>query len=401
LHRRSQFLAVTIGANFFPAEDPLASLLSTFLTIAVGFIMRPIGALLIGAYGDKFGRKAALILSFNTMAIATGLTGLLPTFEMIGIAAPILLILCRSIQGLATGGEFGGAATFLVEYAPERKRGLYGSWQQCSVGVALLTASFLGAGLNIALSKEQLLEWGWRIPFLLGALLGPVGYYLRSRVDESPVFERLSINGGIAKRPIKLTLSTLWKQMLLLVGITSFAVVANYLFLVFLPVFAINNLGIPASGALLATSSAFLMFSVLPPFFGLLSDKVGRKPVIFSSAMLMLILCIPLMNFLLSSRSITSLFIVELSIGFVLSIFVGPMIATLCELFPSYLRYTALSISYGCCQMIFGGFSPVVSAYLIRVTGNPIVIGWIGVSVSLLAVLTIPLIKDMSREDLP
>jgi len=173
--------AAQIGANFFPNTDPIASLLSSFATYGVGFVMRPVGAIVIGALGDRKGRKTALVLTVGLMAAATALTGLIPSYASIGILAPILLVLCRLVQGFSTGGEWGGAATFLVEFAPPGKRGFIGSMQQFSVGLGLIMGTLCAAILNSELDKEQMIAWGWRIPFVLGFLLAPIGLYLRSR----------------------------------------------------------------------------------------------------------------------------------------------------------------------------------------------------------------------------
>src|ERR1700759_4309230 len=183
--------AAQFGANFFPAGDPIVSLLSAFATYGVGFVMRPVGAIVIGAYGDRHGRKAALIVTVGVMAGATALTGLLPSYAAIGIWAPILLVLCRLGQGFSTGGEWGGAAAFLVEYAPPGRRGYIGSMQQFSVGLALIMGTLSAYLLNAFLDKEAMLAWGWRVPFIPGFLLAPIGFYLRSRVAESPAFNRV------------------------------------------------------------------------------------------------------------------------------------------------------------------------------------------------------------------
>jgi len=190
--------AAQIAANFFPKGDDTVALLQAFAIYGVGFFMRPIGAVVIGAYGDRHGRKNALVVTVGLMAAATALTGLVPSYGSIGLAAPLLLLLCRLVQGFSTGGEWGGSATFLVEFAPPGKRGIIGSVQQFSVGLALIAGTLTAAVLNGWLSKEAMIEWGWRIPFLIGFVLAPVGLYLRSRVSESPAFNRTEINADEA-----------------------------------------------------------------------------------------------------------------------------------------------------------------------------------------------------------
>ncbi len=197
------FFAIQIGATFFPAGRPVISLLSAFATYGVGFVMRPVGAVIIGAYGDRHGRKVALVVTVGLMATATALTGLIPSFAAIGIWAPALLVLCRLVQGFSTGGEWGGAAAFLVEYAPPGRRGFIGSLQQFSVGLALIAATVSAAILNSLVDKQSMIEWGWRIPFIFGFVLAPVGYYLRTRVLESPAFDRTVSQHQLAATPVR------------------------------------------------------------------------------------------------------------------------------------------------------------------------------------------------------
>ena len=230
--------AAQIGANFFPNTDPIASLLSSFATYGVGFVMRPVGAIVIGALGDRKGRKTALVLTVGLMAAATALTGLIPSYASIGILAPILLVLCRLVQGFSTGGEWGGAATFLVEFAPPGKRGFIGSMQQFSVGLGLIMGTLCAAILNSELDKEQMIAWGWRIPFILGFLLAPIGLYLRSRVAESPAFDRTIARRAVASAPVRDTLTFYLRPVLAAFGLSVVGTVGNYTYNIFLPSFA-------------------------------------------------------------------------------------------------------------------------------------------------------------------
>src|SRR6201986_2732445 len=184
------YLAGILGAKFFVSTDENSALLATFAVFGVGFVARPLGGLLIGLFGDKFGRKPALLLTFLIIAGSTGLIGILPTYASIGVAAPVLLVLARLLQGISAGGEWGGAASFLVEWAPAHRRGLYGSLHPCAITLGMLLGSGVTGALTTALGSATMADWGWRLPFLLGTLLGPVGLYVRSKVDETPVFER-------------------------------------------------------------------------------------------------------------------------------------------------------------------------------------------------------------------
>ena len=294
--------ATQIGANFFPNVDPVLSLLQSFATYGVGFFMRPVGAIVIGALGDLKGRKIALVLTVGLMATATAITGLIPPYASIGIAAPILLVLCRLLQGFSTGGEWGGAAAFLVEYAPPGKRGLIGSMQQFSVGLGLIMGTLSAYLLNTFLDKEAMIAWGWRVPFILGFLLAPIGFYLRSRVAESPAFDRAVAQHNVASSPVRDSLTLYARPVAAAFGLSIVGTIGNYIFNIFLPSFASGQLGIPASTAYLSTTLAAVILTVLTPFLGALSDKVGRKPILLVSALGYAVLSYPLFLLLTEMR---------------------------------------------------------------------------------------------------
>ena len=259
------YFAAAIGRAMFPSSDPVASVLSSFATYGVGFLMRPVGALVIGSYGDRHGRRAALIVTVTLMATATGLTGLVPSYGTIGILAPILLVLCRLLQGFSTGGEWGGAASFMVEYAPEGRRGFYGSLQQVSTGFGQLLSISMALTLSALLDQQTLGDWGWRIPFIVGFLLAPVGYYLRSRVSELPVFERSAARHEIAHSPVRLALTEHRRAILTGFGITIIWTAGTFIFLTFMLTFATQSLGIAATTASASgTIAAIVNIACLP-----------------------------------------------------------------------------------------------------------------------------------------
>src|SRR5579883_1584875 len=241
--------AAQIAANFFPKGDPTIALLQAFAIYGVGFFMRPVGAIVIGAYGDRHGRKNALVVTVGLMAGATALTGLIPSYTSFGIAAPLLLLICRLVQGFSTGGEWGGSATFLVEFAPPGKRGLIGSVQQFSVGLALIAGTLTAAVLNGWLTKDQMVSWGWRIPFLIGFVLAPVGLYLRSRVAESPAFSRTVEKKQVAHNPFVEALTTHRLPVLAAFGLSAIGTVGNYTYNIYLPTMATTKLGIAGATA--------------------------------------------------------------------------------------------------------------------------------------------------------
>ncbi len=392
--------AAQIGANFFPASNPNTPLLSAFATYGVGFLMRPVGAIVIGAYGDRRGRKAALILTVGMMAGATALTGLIPSYASIGIAGPILLILCRLVQGFSTGGEWGGAAAFLVEYAQPGKRGITGSWHQFAVGLALTAGLLTAALLTSMLSKETMIAWGWRLPFILGFILAPVGLYVRSRVSESPAFERTKQQQGVARNPFKDALTTQGLPVLAAFGLAAVGTVGNYTFNIYMPTYATKQLGIAAGTAFWSGTVAAVVLTVLTPLFGAWSDKIGRKPLTLGSAILYGLLAWPLFSYLVGSPTGITLVIVQSISAAVLAMFAGPLCAILSELFPTRVRFTALSIGYGLSVTLFGGFAPFIAQSLIADTKNPVAPAFFLIFAAIVSTITLALMKDRTNAPL-
>jgi MHS family proline/betaine transporter-like MFS transporter len=366
------FLAAIIGRLFFPAANPVTSLLSSFATYGVGFLMRPVGSVAIGAYADRYGRKAALILTITMMAIATLVTGLIPTYDQIGLLAPIILVICRLLQGFSLGGEWGGAAAFMVEYAPTDRRGWVGSWQQSSTTVGVLAGSLTVALLSYAMSPDTLNAWGWRLPFIIGAIVGPVGFYLRAKINETPLYERVVTTSTVERHPVSTTLKRDRRNLIVAFGISINAAVPFYISFIFMPSFATQRLGIASSTALFSTSIASLVAIILMPITGALSDRIGRKPLILGSTLGALVTSYPLFLLLTSQPSFTTLVIAQTIAIIFVAMFSGPLPAILCEMFPTNVRVTSLSISYALAVTIFGGFAPFIGTFLVNITGNPI-----------------------------
>ncbi|MBV9113616.1 MAG: MFS transporter [Hyphomicrobiales bacterium] len=392
--------ATQIGANFFPSDQPLVSLLSSFATFGVGFFMRPVGAVVIGALGDLKGRKVALVLTVGLMATATAVTGLIPPYASIGIAAPILLVLCRLVQGFSTGGEWGGAAAFLVEYAPPGKRGFIGSMQQFSVGLGLIMGTLSAYLLNALLDKEAMIAWGWRVPFILGFLLAPIGFYLRSRVAESPAFDRVMAQNKAASSPVRDSLTLYSRPVAAAFGLSIVGTIGNYVFNIFLPSFASGQLGIAASTAYLSTTFAAVILTVLTPMVGALSDKLGRKPILLTSALGYAVASFPLFLLLTGMRSGAGLMLVQGISAVLLAMYAGPLCAVLSELFPTKVRFTALSIGYSLAVALFGGLAPYISTFLIKETGSPISPAAYIVFGALISAATLIAIKDPTNAPL-
>ena len=364
---------------------------STFATFGAAFLMRPVGAIVLGAYGDRMGRRAALVVTIGLMAAATGFTGLIPSYQSIGVWAPILLLVCRLMQGFSTGGEWGGAAAFLVEYALPGKRGLIGSMQQTSTQIGALSGSLSAALLASTLSQEDFFAWGWRIPFVVGFALGPIGYYLRRKVAETPAFERAVEHRIVERSPFLTAIREYRSRMLQAFGLSIIGCMAYFIFVIYLVSYAINTMKLPAGSALSCAVVSGLILVTLTPIVGHLSDRVGRRPMILACALLNLVFDYPL--FLLAVRGGTfgSLLAALMVNAVFQSLYTGVIPSILAEMFPTRVRYTGLSVSYGFAVVLFGGFAPLISTWLVQVTGNPLAPAFyimIGGAISAIAILS-------------
>lgn len=404
------FMAAPLSRAFFPSEDPVASLLATFATFAVGFIMRPVGAVVIGAYGDKHGRRAALVLTIGLMAVGTGAIGLIPSYATLGILAPILLVLCRIAQGFSAGGEWGGAAAFLAEYAPPKSRGFISSFQQAASAIGLLLATVISYLLTTLLDPAAFDSWGWRIAFLLGFVLGPVGHYLRKHVQETPAFEQAKAHEeektGVAKAtlsasPLVVTFRDFTVPAIAALVLSIVGVVVNYVFLVFLPSFAQEQLHIPASTSFLSTTVAAIIYLILSPVFGALSDRIGRKPIFFAMSLGSAVFAYPLFLLMVTIPTANGLILAQALASVLLAMFCGPICALLSEMFPTRIRYTALSITYGLAVSIFGGLAPYVSTLLIQVTSDPLAPSYYVVIAGIASFIAVFFVEERAGKPLP
>jgi MHS family proline/betaine transporter-like MFS transporter len=394
------FFATTLSKLFFPASDPTTSLLLTFATFGVGFLMRPVGALVIGVYGDRRGRKKALMLTMGLMAVGTGAIGLLPTNNQLGVSAAVLLVLARLMQGFSAGGESGGSITFIVECAPSNRRGFFGSFQQATVAAGLLLGSLTATLLTTNLAPSQLQEWGWRIPFLLGVLIAPAGMYLRKQLRDTPAYEAVKSANSVTRTPLLLTLQTQSKQVLQGAGVTLLWSVAYYICFAYLPTYAIRELRISAADAFLANTIALTAVILLSPVMGAISDQIGRKPLLLGSTILFGGLAYPLLSWLGASHDFTTLSIVALSFALFLAMYNGPGPAALSELFPTNVRFTGLSIGYNISAAVFGGFAPFASAYLIDLTGQKVAPAYFLTICALLTLATLVSLKESFRKSI-
>jgi MFS transporter, MHS family, proline/betaine transporter len=362
------FFAVAIGRAFFPS----GSLLSSFATFGAAFVMRPVGAIVLGAYGDRMGRRAALVVTIGLMAAATGFTGLIPTYQSIGIWAPIALLICRLLQGFSTGGEWGGAAAFLVEYAPPGKRGLVGSMQQLSTQIGGLAGSLSAALLAWSLTEADFYAWGWRIPFVLGFALGPIGYYLRRKVAETPAFEHAVEHHAVERSPFLAAIREYPVRMLQAFGLSIIGCMGNFVFVIYLVSYAISTMKLPSSSALFCAVVAGLIIVTLVPFVGHLSDRYGRRPFILACSVLNMVFAYPMFLLVVRGGSFAALLGALVAHACFQSLYTGVIPSILAEMFPTRVRYTGLSVSYGFAVVLFGGFAPMISTWLVSITGNPL-----------------------------
>lgn len=358
------FFAVTIAKLFFPGGDETISLLLALATFGVTFVVRPLGAIVLGAYADRHGRRAAFTLAIGLMVVGTAMIAAAPTYATAGIAAPLIILLARIVQGISAGGEFGSATAFLSEQNPAR-RGFYASWQFASQGITTILATGFGAALTSILTVEQLEAWGWRVPFIFGLLIGPVAYYIRRHVDETLEFRSTEVS----QSPLRDAVVNSKQRLLISFGTVVLCTVGTYTIL-FMPIYATRQLGLPAPGAFMATLLAGTIQLVMIPMFGALSDRIGRLPMGMAAAIAMLLSIYPLFGWLAANPTLPTLLAVETVMAVLMAAYLGGLPALMSDLFPTQLRTTGLSISYAFGVAIFGGFAPFINAWLIATTGS-------------------------------
>lgn len=388
------FMATVIAKRFFPAHDEITSLLATFATFGVGFLIRPLGGIWIGRMGDRKGRKGALVFTIVLMAGATVAIGLMPSYDSIGVAAPILLVLARLAQGFSAGGEWGGSTAFMVEWAPPARRGLYGSLQQCSVAAGFLLGSGTAALASTLLSAQALESWGWRIPFLLGGLLGPVGMYMRRSIDETPAFKYATQQGPPS--PVVAP----WRLAARALGFTVVWTVAYYIFLTYMPTFLQQQLQLSRAAALWSNTLGLLLMLVAIAATGHLSDRIGRKPLLLAACACFVVLPYPLFALLLSGVSFAVVVLVQATFALAIALYSGPGPAAIAELFPTQIRSTWMSTGYSLAVALFGGFAPFIATWLIERSGSPLAPTYYVIAAALVSASVIVRLKETARAPL-
>ncbi|MDN7754271.1 MFS transporter [Burkholderia gladioli] len=385
------FMVVVIAELFFPSSSEYASLLLTTATFGVAFFMRPIGGIVLGLYADRAGRKAALSLVILLMTAGIFLIAAAPTYAAIGIGAPLLIVFGRLLQGFSAGGEFGSATAMLIEAAPRGRRGFYGSWQMSSQSAALLVGALVGTLVTHGLSSEALHAWGWRVPFLLGLLIGPIGYYLRRHLADSEVF--LASKASARRVTLGEVFAQHGREVLCGLGSVIALTVTIYVLISYLPTFAVKQLKLPYAESFYAVIVGGLLLTVLTPLAGAWSDRIGRKMLSLWSLVATLALIYPLFLWLDAAPSVGRLVLVQGLLAITLSGYYGPFGAMIAELFPAQVRSTGLSLAYNVAVMLFGGFGQFIVTWLIKATGTPLAPTYYvmaGLALSVIAVACMP-----------
>ncbi|MEU4896351.1 MFS transporter [Streptomyces sp. NPDC044780] len=367
------YLAGTVADVFFPSENGTTGLLAVFGVFAVSFGIRPIGAMVFGPLGDRIGRKRTLSLVIFMMSGATLTIGLLPGYASIGVAAPVLLVVLRLIQGFAAGGEFGSAASFLAESAPRRRRGFGVSWLEVGSLLGFLAGSFVYLLLSTGLEEDQLSSWGWRIPFLVSAPLGIIGFIIRNKIEDTPEYRALEANDTVPRSPVRELLRSHKRQLLQAAGLMAAMHVPFYMVLTYLVTYETDHLGHSAGGAALLSTVISLLGLVLVPVFGLLSDRVGRKPVFVGATTALLVVSTP--AFLLMRTGLAGTWIAGLLLGVILAAILGTYAVWSAEIFPTRTRQSGLSIAYNLTAALFAGTVPYLMTVLISATGSTLLPG--------------------------
>jgi MFS family permease len=363
------FMTGIIATVFFPAENAYTSLLLTTASFGVGFVMRPIGGVLIGIYADRKGRKAALQLIIGLMVAATAILAFSPPYAVIGVASSLIIVIARMLQGLATGGEFSSSTAFLIEIAPPGRQGLYGSWQMVGQGLALFTGAIIGAVVTRVLSHDALYAWGWRLPFLFGLLIAPVGFWIRRNLSETVSLDAASRS---EKQPLRMAqgLRSHGRALLSAALLTASATIAFYVLIIYMPTFVNRHLGIAMDRAFGCQCVAILVMTVVAPFAGALSDRIGRRTLMLGALIIYFVLMLPLFQWLLASPGLYRLALVQVVLCGVLGILIGPYACAVTEQFSAGIRSTGVAISYNLAVMVFGGFAQFFVTMLLHLTGS-------------------------------
>ncbi|MCY0958698.1 glycine betaine/L-proline transporter ProP [Streptomyces sp. H27-H5] len=404
------YLAVTLGHVFFPSGSETTQLLSSFATFAVAFLVRPLGGMFFGPMGDRLGRKKILALTMIMMAVGTFAIGLIPSHDTIGVWAPVLLIVFRMLQGFSTGGEYGGAATFIAEYAPDKRRGFYGSFLEVGTLAGYVGAAGLVTALYAVLDDPQMDAWGWRIPFLVAGPLGLVGLYLRLRLDETPAFRKLEGDKvhvteaadrveTVAKGDLAKIFRQYWQTLILCVCLVGAYSITDYMLLSYMPTYLSDELGYSETHGLLILLGVMVLLMLLISQVGKLSDRFGRKPLLMAGMVGFFVLSLP--SFLLIRQDgIPAITLGMLMLGLSLVCLLGTMSSALPALFPTHVRYGSLSVAYNLSASIFGGTTPLLITALISWSGTNLMPAYYAMAAGLVGIIAVACMKETAQKPL-
>jgi MHS family citrate/tricarballylate:H+ symporter-like MFS transporter len=362
------FYATHIAKAFFPAGNEVASLLLTFGTFGAGFLMRPLGAIILGAYVDKVGRRRGLIVTLAIMAMGTVLIAFVPSYATIGLIAPVLVLIGRLLQGFSAGVELGGVSVYLSEMAPPDQKGFYVSWQSGSQQVAIIVAALIGYTLNKTLSPAEISDWGWRVPFFIGSLIVPFIFIIRRSLQETEAFlarKHRPSTGEIFRSMIENWQIVICGMLMVVMTTVSF-----YLITVYTPTFGKSVLKLTEVDSLIVTFCVGVSNLFWLPVMGAASDRVGRRPILLGFTVLTILTAYPAVSWLTSAPSFERMLMVELWLSFLYGSYNGAMVVALTEIVPASVRTAGFSLAYSLATALFGGFTPAISTALIEMTGN-------------------------------
>ncbi|XLE09690.1 glycine betaine/L-proline transporter ProP [Streptomyces sp. Pv4-95] len=403
------YIAVTLGHVFFPSGNPTAQLLSTFGAFAAAFLVRPLGGMVFGPLGDRIGRQKVLAITMIMMAAGTFAIGLIPSYASIGVGAPVLLLVARLVQGFSTGGEYGGAATFIAEYAPDKKRGFLGSWLEFGTLAGYVGGAGLVTLMTALLSTDDLHSWGWRIPFLIAGPMGIIGLYLRMRLEETPAFARLEKEARTKEKErrqaekragIREMIFGQWRAMLLCIGLVLVFNVTDYMLLSYMPSYLTSELKYDETHGLLVVLAVMVVMMCVQPFAGRLTDRFGRRPVIAAGCAGFLVLSVPAL-LLIRQGSLVAIALGMAALGLLLVCFTSTMPSTLPALFPTKMRYGSLSIGFNISVSLFGGTTPLVVTALIGATGDRMMPAYYMMAAAVIGGIAVLLMSESARKPLP
>ncbi len=392
------YFASIISSQFFSSKDPVTALMLSFIVFGVGFIMRPVGGLVFGHYADRVGRRQVLTWTVMLMGLSTFAVGCLPTYAQIGVWAPILLAVCRLLQGISTGGEWGSCMSFLAEYSTPKNRGFIVSWSQFSIAVGLLLGSGSGALLSAMLSPEDMNAWGWRIPFWTGLLIACFGMFIRKKVDETPSFKACEETQTLAQTPLMEVLRNYKKETVLSFGIVIGWTISYWLVMAYMPTYISKVLKFPLSVGLSLNTLLIVVFMLAIPFTGILADKIGRKPVIIAASLGFILLGYPLFFVLSTTQDSMVMLAVLVALALLEALICGGATVYMTEIFPTNIRCSAIAIGYNIAVACFGGTAPFISTWLIASTGDNLAPTYYLMAGSIISLLVMVLLGHETKD---